>query len=267
MAMPSSAPSQKPISSAPSRKPTPKPSREPTPSPSGAPSKAPTVTKTAVTFNVTQGVSGISKADFKFNEEIFKKVVVSTMTGVDAAKVIITIISVTENNVTRRMTTEEYNALDASRVTHKAVAVPNAAIALTTKKNAVVKPVSRGLALRLTTLSVDYRVDFILQDLVYVSPPAAYNNLTQNLQKSIVLGNFTNLLKVEAIKASQVLNSTKPNALLNVTFAEVIAPPEKFAIFIFNSTILPTSQPSSVPTIYTCKSISRICLFMCSVSQ
>ncbi len=238
-AEPSSQPSSQPTSqpsaqptSHPSPAPSPHPSPAPTPVPSGAPSKAPTVTKTAVTFNVTQGVEGITKAAFELDLSLFKKVVIAAMTGVDTSKIVITITKVTPIEAVRRALTDE----EAQRW-------------------------SRLLAVVLNSLSVEYRVDFILQDFDYPTPPVAYGNLTNNLRNTIVLGNFTTALVRAAVAQAAQLNVTSPFVNITRVVLPTEAPISPFAFVVFNSTMEPSVQPTQRPSTRKMFSVCTLCLF------
>jgi hypothetical protein len=82
---------------------------------------------------------------------------------------------------------------------------------------------------------------------VYVTPPAAYSNMTANLARSISMGNFTSDLKIEAIKASIAKNQSTDILYQSVTVGVSPFEPDKFVILVFNSTMEPTFQPSSAP--------------------
>jgi hypothetical protein len=185
-------------------------------------------------------VTGISRSDFLLNWEIFTKVVVSSMTGIDTTKVIVKITNVVEIPPAARRMDEMVPKPQRLRSVGGPFPIDSST--------------PRLLALMSGSLSIDYSVNFILQDLEYITAPSAYSNMTSNLAHSISMGNFTAALKTEAIKASLAKNQSIGILFQNVTVGVSPFEPDKFVILVFNSTILPTSQPSSVPTLLTSKS-------------
>ena len=267
---PSAQPSSQPFSK-PSAQPSTQPSSQPT-SPTGQPSGSPTSSPstkimTAVVFNVSQRINGISFSELSAsaNAKSAVKVAVARSVSTIARATSVVIISVTNDSTissSRRLASSTDSTISSSR---RLASLKSHYYSAKLYLSSLLPPLHALLERELATSNaakkvyVFYSVTVIAEVLGFTDPAAAFSSATTSLQSAVTSGHFLVYLK----NASAAMGGD--DLCRNATSSAVDYMASTFSTYYAHNTRSPTFAPTHYYSLYgyglSASSIALIAVF------